>query len=106
LAGGVSSQKNLLRGLRPPQNKCPEAAASLRARFCGRRPSTRVVLLSRPGLSYQAGGFDSIEMARKDKQSQLLASVHVPGHFKANALVVSFPRFLGKRLRSNRINRP
>jgi len=106
LAGGVSSQKNLLRGLRPPQNKCPDAAASLRARFCGRRPSTRVVLLSHGAAKRSRGFFDSIEMGRKDKQCQLLASVHVPGHFKANALVVSFPRFLGKRLRSNRINRP
>ena len=48
--------------------------------------------------------FVPIEMARNKTEPVFSASEHVPRHFKGAALVVSYPRFLGKRSRSERIN--
>jgi len=62
------------------------------------------VLQSRPGGSYQAGDFVPIEMAKDSKQRQLLASLHVHGHFKVQGLAVFYANCLATLARSERIN--
>ena len=57
------------------------------------------------GVERSGGFFVPIEMAIQKTVPVFSASLQLPSHFKANALVVSLPRFLGKHLRSERINR-
>ena len=78
---------------------------ALRERGCFQRPSAREGELSPAGSSYPRGDFVPIEMAKNDKERHLVASVHVPGHFKVQGMEGFYANCSASLARSERIKR-